>query len=653
MKQLYTRSSTLKITLIILSTAGLNFACKKDFIDLGFGTTPTVRITVPLINHVVDFSRFNVDTSAYGNIRAISIPIISTPALTIPINNLLNRNLQNNVQTSIEVLSAARGKVSKRHTTTVDTLLANIQNSTLSTLFSQAVIAGTIPPNISQSKFKNYLISIGSSGDLFQSTNPLNARIELTNYQNAIIECVFKVKTANDSSFSPLTIIPQGGSHSLTLSLGTEDQLPLTLSLASFSYTPLGIINPNSTLFDVKILMDEDFIQFESLLDTVFWTNNLTNFDYSDSLSHLSARSEINFNNNTNFLFSTNSNLPVPLRRIIRNNTFILADLPAPSGQTSQYSLANKTIFGTNDTFAYESTYYTLNSNIPGPLSSYFISTTDVHSFPKPKSSKVILKNNINLKVPKFKLSNITIPFIDSALFFDPILDISVSSDLPLELQLSLNGTNYPHGPFYTDSISQKLSIYNNAYFHHTFTFDSSNSVLSPLCTIPTDSISINNSITLIGNGNNYIVKENSNIELMSNILLPLNGRFNGFKHKDSVNVNFDSTLIYNALSDTLRIDFASINNSTMGVSLRLQLKNIDGVVLDDQSVIMFEPISYDLNTSSSPTPNNNYSSFSLLKNKILNSKYLVYTIEVNGDDENRFFIPKGDIYLEAVLVIP
>lgn len=653
MKQLYTRSSTLKITLIILSTAGLNFACKKDFIDLGFGTTPTVRITVPLINHVVDFSRFNVDTSAYGNIRAISIPIISTPALTIPINNLLNRNLQNNVQTSIKVLSAARGKVSKRHTTTVDTLLANIQNSTLSTLFSQAVIAGTIPPNISQSKFKNYLISIGSSGDLFQSTNPLNARIELTNYQNAIIECVFKVKTANDSSFSPLTIIPQGGSHSLTLSLGTEDQLPLTLSLASFSYTPLGIINPNSTLFDVKILMDEDFIQFESLLDTVFWTNNLTNFDYSDSLSHLSARSEINFNNNTNFLFSTNSNLPVPLRRIIRNNTFILADLPAPSGQTSQYSLANKTIFGANDTFAYESTYYTLNSNIPGPLSSYFISTTDVHSFPIPKSSKVILKNNINLKVPKFKLSNITIPFIDSALFFDPLLDISVSSNLPLELQLSLNGTNYPHGPFYTDSISQKLSIYNNAYFQHTFTFDSSNSVLRPLCTIPTDSISIYNSITLIGNGNIYIVKENSNIELMSNILLPLNGRFNGLKHKDSVNVNFDSTLIYNALSDTLRIDFASINNSTMGVSLRLQLKNIDGVVLDDQSVKIFEPVSYDMNTSSNPTTNNNYSSFSLLKNKILNSKYLVYTIEVNGDDENRFFIPKGDIYLEAVLVIP
>jgi hypothetical protein len=67
----------------------------------------------------------------------------------------------------------------------------------------------------------------------------------------------------------------------------------------------------------------------------------------------------------------------------------------------------------------------------------------------------------------------------------------------------------------------------------------------------------------------------------------------------------------------------------------------------------MFEPVSYDMNTSSNPTTNNNYSSFSLLKDKILNSKYLIYTIEVNGDDENRFFIPTGDIHLEASLVIP
>ena len=653
MKQLYIRSSTLKITLIILSVALLNSSCKKDFIDLGFGTPPTVRITVPLINHVVDFSRFNVDTTSFGNIRAIYIPLISTPALSIPINDLFNRNLQTSVQTTSEALSVARGKISKRHITTVDTLIANIQNSTLSTLFSQAIITGTIPPSISQSTFKNYLISIGSSGNSFKSTNSLNTRIEFTNYQNAIIACVFKVKTANDSSLSPLTIIPQGGSHSLTLSLGQEDQLPLTLSLTSFSYTPIGTINSNSPLFDVKILLDEEFIRFESLLDTVFWTKNLTDFDYSDSLSHLSARSEIKLNNNTNFIFSTNSNLPAPLRRTIRNNSYLLADIPAPVGQTSQYSVANKTIFGSNDTFSYESSYYSLNTNIPWSLNSYFISNTDVHSFPKPKSSKIILKNNVNIKVPEFTLSNFNIPFIDSALFFDPILDINVSSDLPLELQLSINGTNFPHGAFYTDTIFQKLAVFNNTYFRHSFSFDSSNSFLSTLCKIPADSINLNNSITLIGNGNNYIVKDDSNIELTSNLLLPLNGQFNGFTFKDSVNVNFDSTLIHYALSDTLRFDFASINNSTMGATLRIQLKNSSGTILDDQSVKMFEPVSYDMNTSSNPTTNNNYSSFSLLKDKILNSKYLIYTIEVNGDDENRFFIPTGDIHLEASLVIP
>jgi hypothetical protein len=653
MKQLYTRSSTLKITLIILSVALFHSSCKKDFIDLGFGTPPTVRITVPLINHVVDFSRFNVDTTAYGNIRAISIPMISTPAISIPINDLLNRNLQTSVQTTSEALSVARGKISKRHITTVDTLIANIQNSTLSTLFSQAIIAGTIPPSISQSTFKNYLISIGNNGDSYKSTNSLNTRIEFTNYQNAIISCVFKIKTANDSSFSPLTIIPQGGIHSLTLSLGKEDQLPLTLSLTSFSFTPIGTINSNSPLFDLKILMDEEFIRFESQLDTVFWTKNLTDFDYSDSLSHLSARSEIKLNTNTNFLFSTNSNLPTPLRRTIRNNAYLLVDIPAPSGQTSQYSVANKTIFGSNDTFSYESSFYSLNTNIPWSLNSYFISTTDVHSFPKPKSSKIILKNNVNIKVPEFTLSNFNIPFIDSALFFDPILDINVSSDLPLELQLSLNGTNFPHGAFYTDTIFQKLAVFNNTYFRHSFSFDSSNSFLSTLCKIPADSINLNNSITLIGNGNNYIVKDDSNIELTSNLLLPLNGQFNGFTFKDSVNVNFDSTLIHYALSDTLRFDFASINNSTMGATLRIQLKNSSGTILDDQSVKMFEPVSYDMNTSSNPTTNNNYSSFSLLKDKILNSKYLIYTIEVNGDDENRFFIPTGDIHLEASLVIP
>ena len=655
MKQLYTRSSTLKITLIILSVAVLNSSCKKDFIDLGFGTPPTVRITVPLINHVVDFSRFNVDTTAFGNIRAISIPLISTPALSIPINDRLNRNLQISVQTTSDTLSVARGKISKRHITTVDTLIANIQNSTLSTLFSQAIISGLIPPSISQSTFKNYLISIGNNGDSFKSTNSLNTRIEFTNYQNAIIACVFKVKTANDSSFSPLTIIPQGGSHSLTLSLGQEDQLPLTLSLTSFSYTPIGTINSNSPLFDVKILLDEEFTRFESLLDTVFWTKNVTDFDYSDSLSHLSARTEIKFNNNTNFLFSTNSNLPKPLRRTIRNNSNLLADITAPIGQTSQFSVANKTIFGSNDTFSYESSYYSLNTNIPWSLNSYFIEDTDVHSFPKPKSSKIILKNNVNLKVPEFTLTNfnIPIPFIDSALFFDPILNINVSSDLPLELQLSLNGTNFPHGKFYTDTNFQKLAIFNNAYFRHSFSFDSSNSFLSPLCTTPTDSINLNNSITLIGNGNNYIIKDASNIELTSNLLLPLNGKFNGFTFKDSVNVNFDSTLIYNALTDTLRFDFASINNSTMGVTLRIQLKDSSGIILDDQSVKMFEPISYDLNRSGSPTISNNYSSFSLLKDKILNSKYLVYTIEVVGDAETRFFIPTGDIHLEASLVIP
>jgi hypothetical protein len=238
-------------------------------------------------------------------------------------------------------------------------------------------------------------------------------------------------------------------------------------------------------------------------------------------------------------------------------------------------------------------------------------------------------------------------------LFFDPILDINVSSDLPLELQLSLNGTNFPHGKFYTDTVFQKLAVYNNAYFRHSFSFDSSNSFLSALCTIPNDSINLNNSITLIGNGNNYIIKDASNIELTSNLLLPLNGQFNGFTFKDSVNVNFDSTLIHYALSDTLRFDFASINNSTMGATLRIQLKNSSGTILDDQSVKMFEPVSYDMNTSSNPTTNNNYSSFSLLKDKILNSKYLIYTIEVNGDDENRFFIPTGDIHLEASLVIP
>ena len=653
MRQLYIILRAYRLTLAFLLSTFLFNSCQKDYVDIGIDFRPDVHLTIPLLNEDIDLSDFGLDTIAYESIQAIAVPLSTGSGIKVPMD-LFNRAMPNRFQVSSKVIDEVWGSVQKVHRVEVDTLVSAIQNSSLALAFSQAISAGITPPSISQGIFKPKQISIGQASDAYESTIPLDANITLVNFQNASLQCRFQIVTSSDSVMSQVITVPAGGSQNTSIQLSAMGNLPIDLSLTSFDYTPLGPLDPATPLFDLQLGLQQEFTKFDAELDSAVWDKSLMQLYYLDSLSLIAPRSEIKLNPNTNFLFNFSSNIGKPMRRAILNNGQILADLAAMPGQSSQYAVGNKTLFGHRDTFEFESIYYSLNSSIPTSLGTRQVTTTDVHAFGKPAYSRVNLNFNLPLTARQSIASGLSVPFIDTAEFYDPILSVMLESDSDYEVEFQLSGENFPHGTFQTDSLLKKLSLNSNGLYHGFFTFDSSNSHLSAMSAIPMDSLALAPKIKLVSNGDLYAITENSHITLSPELILPIQGKLSGFIFSDTLNLNLDTTIVHYALTDTIRLDFASSNPATLGIRLRVQLLDSTGFIIDDQSLVVIEPSPYTASLANGLTYAESKSSFNIRKANIKKARQLVYILEIGGDDDNRIRLPaSGAIRLEANLVIP
>ena len=653
MRQLYINRSACSAVLGILLSSFLFNSCQKDYVDVGVDFRPNVKLTVPLLNQDLNLSDFGLDTIAYETIQAISIPLSASSGIKVPFN-VFNRSMPNAFQVSSNALIEVWGEVNRVHLVSVDSMVSSIQNSSLSQAFNQAIAAASTPPSISQTVFKPEQIKLGQIGQSYASNTPLNAHLSLENLQNATLECRFQVVTPTDSVVSSIVTLPAGSAQSTVLQLPASGDFPIKVSLRSFNYTPLGPLDPSTPLFELGLNIHQGFTEFDATLDSAVWTNSTVQLFYLDSLSVIAPRSEIQLKPNTSFFFNLSSNLGTPLRRTIRNNGQVLADLSAIPGQSSQYSVGGKTIFGNRDTFEFQSTYYSLNSSIPTSIATRQITTTDVHAFAKPTYSRVDLNFNLPLTARQSTSSSLSVPFIDTAEFFDPILSVDIESDSPYEVEFQINGENYPNGTFQTDSLSKTLVLNSNGAYHEFFTFDSSNSQLSSLSAIPMDSLALVPKIKLVSNGDQYTVSDNSHITLRPELLLPIQGKLSGFVFADTIGLNLDTTLIHYALTDTIRLDFASRNPATLGIRLRIQLLDATNTVIDDQALPLIEPSPYSANLSNGLSYVESKSSFYIRKAAIKKAKGLVYILEIGGDSDNRIRLPAfGEIRLEANLVLP
>ncbi|MDA8788178.1 hypothetical protein N9N00_04880 [Schleiferiaceae bacterium] len=653
MRQLYIIRSVYRVTIGILLCSFLFNSCQKDYVDVGLDFRPSVRLTVPLLNQDLNLRDFGLDTIAYETIQAISIPLSSTTGIKIPFN-LFNRSMSNRFQVSSNVINNPWGSIRRSHLVTSDSLGSFIQNSSLALAFNQAVQAGSTPPSITQAILKRNQISIGQPGQSYTSSTTVDAKLKLENIQNALIECQFQIVTPTDSIVSSVVTIPSGGTQNFVVQLSASGDLPMKLSLVSFSYTPLGPLDPGTPLFNLELGLEQPFTQFEAELDSAVWENSIIQLLYLDSLSIMAPRSEIRLSSNSSFLFNFSSNLGTPLRRTIINNGQVLADLAAVPGQTSQYMVGGKTLFGSRDTFEFQSIYYSLNTAIPSSVGTRQITTTDVHAFAKPSYSLVDLNFNLPLTARQSTASSLSVPLIDTAEFFDPILNVGIDSDAPYEVEFQLFGENYPNGVFQTDSLKKKLDMQSNGLFKESFTFDSSNSQLSALSSIPMDSLALAPKIKLISNGDLYAVTENSHITLTPELILPIQGKLSGFVFSDTLNLNLDTTLIHYALTDTIRLDFASRNPATLGIRLRIKLLDSLSNSIDDQSLILIEPSPFSANLTNGLTFVESKSSFFIRKAVIKKAKQLVYILEIGGDSDDKIRLPaSGAIRLEANLVLP
>lgn len=651
MRQLYIKASACQVVVgIILGMSSIS-SCQKDYVDIGLDFRPDLSLTIPLLNEDVKLDQFGLDTIAYDAIQAISIPLYPPNGINIPLN-IFNRLIPNSVHFTTKSLNNVVGSIEKKNVVFTDSLLTNIQNASLALAFNLAVAAGSTPPAISQDFYKVGQISIGNVGDSYASNIPLSVEINLTNFQNATLECRIKLRSISDSTLTSLMTIPPGGSQTIIASLPKDGQLPIDLSLVSFVYTPSGNLTALSPLFDVNFKVRQEFSQFDALLDTIIWNSSSVSMIYLDSLSLFAPRSQLQLKANTNFLFNMTSNLGNTIRRKIANDGNTLADIIAIPGVSTQYPVGNKTIFGDRDTFEFQSVYYSLNSAIPSALNSRFINTTDVHTF-SPKSSSVEFGFNLPIKARGISLSSLAIPFLDSAEFFDPIVSVNVESDSPYGLGFQFEGENFPRGPFGSDSLMSQLAP-SGGSFKTVFTFDSSNSQLSTLVSIPLDSLVLKPKVKLIKNGIIHSVSDSSSLKLRPELILPIQGRIRGFTFTDTINLEIDTTLIHYALVDTLLLDFATSNPATLRLRLRIQLLDSNGATLNDQSIFLAEPAPYDIPLSNGLTYSIARSKFYILKAHLKKSKKLVYIIEVGGDDDGRIRLPQqGSIRLEANLVLP
>jgi hypothetical protein len=625
-------------------------SCQKEYINLG--AKPKVSLTVPLLNQDVHLSNFGMDTIAYGTNLAFSLPLGSGNGTRIPLG-VLNRSLTSTFQSSSNVINTVWGSLNQERELSLDTLISLIQNPSLAATFNQAILSGLTPPIISQALLRPKELTIGESGGGYSSPLPLELTVTLENFQNANIQLRFQAVTTTDSVVSSQINIPAGATQSTTIQLPSGGDLPILISIINITISPLGTLYSSNALYKMSIDINQDFTQFDSKMDSAVWLNSYINFPYLDSLSFIAPRFEIHLNNSSNFFFNTSTNLGTSMRRRISNLGQTFVDMPVAQGQTNQYSVGGSTLFGNRDTFEFQSVYYSLNSSIPNLISSRFISTTDVHAFNNPIYSKLSLNSNIPLFLRQQISSSLSLPYIDSAEFYDAIINVRIEGDEPYELEFQLNGINYPHGNFLTDSI-QKTLVYQNLESHKEFfTFDSSNSHLNSLTILPFDSIVIAPKLKILGSSKTYTITEESQLLLYPELIVPMQGTFRRIVYSDTIILDLDTTILNFALRDTLRINFASSNPATLGFSMKIQLIDSLSNVIEDQSDVLIDPSPYSetlINGLNYVTTN---SSYFILKEKIKRSKQLVYILTIGGDSDNRIRLPaSGVIRLEANLVI-
>lgn len=621
--------------------------------DVGLDFRPDFSLTIPLINKNIDLSDFGLDTVAYETVHAIKIPLNANMGIQIPLN-ILNRPMPNKVLINSNIINSAMGTLTREKIITVDTMVTAIQNSSLAAAFNQAIIAGNTPPIISQAIFQAKGITIGQLGGSYSSTLPLEFTLTIENFQNANINCRFQVANSTESELSQIISIAPGATHSTTVQLSQVGDFPIDITVIDLSYMPLGALSASSPLFKTKVSLRQDFIQFDSQLDTAIWENSNLQFLYLDSLSSLAPRSEINFRPNTNFFFNFSSNMGIPMRRKIINNGNLLVDIPTFAGQTSQYSVGGQSVFGNRDTFNFQSVYYSNNSAIPNSTTTRQITTTDVHAFANPIFSRIELKNNLPLTTKSSSSSNLTVPFIDTAEFYNPILSVGIESDVPLEIEFQLSGENFPNGLFQTDSVQKALKLQTINSYREIFTFDSSNSHLNSLSSLPMDSVLFVPKIELVSNGNLFSISETSNLRLSPELILPLQGKLRGVIFYDTLVLELDTTLIHYSLQDTIRLDFGTSNPATLGVTLRIQLYDSLNNLVNNQSSLLIKPSPYETSILNGLAYVESKSSFYIQKTEIKQAKKLVYSLEIGGDADGMIRLPAaGIIRLEASLVLP
>ena len=649
MRQIVKEILMIRTQPIILLGLALLLSCQKEYLDLNL--KPKVSLTVPLLNQDVHLNNFGMDTIAYATNIAISLPLGPIDGIRIPIS-ALNRSLPSTFQFNSNIINTVWGSLYDNSELSLDTLISLIENPSLASTFNQAILTGSTPPILSQDFLRPKEFTIGQTGG-YTSTLPLAIDLTLENLQKVNFEFQYQAVTNTDTVISSQIYIPAGTTQTSTILLPSSGNLPIEISIINLTISPLGPLSSSKSLYKISVNFHNEFTQYDSKLDTAVWQNSILKFPYLDNFSLIAPRTEINLENSTNFFFNTSSNLGTLMRRQILNSGQKLVDMPVFTGQTNQYSLGGQTIFGHRDTFEFQSIYYSLNSSIPNSISTRFISTTDVHAFTNPIYSKLSFNSSLPLYSSQKITSSLSLPFIDSAEFFDAIINVEIEGDEPYDLEFQLNGVNYPHGSFLTDSIQKTLLYQNSESYDAIFTYDSSNSHLNSLTIVPVDSILLGSKLKILGSTKTYTISEASELLLQPELIIPMHGRFRKIIYSDTINLNLDTTILNFALRDTLRIDFASSNPATLMMNMRILLIDSNNNIIEDQSAALINPSPYSASLINGLNYATTKSSYFILKEKIKKSKQLVYILTIGGDSDNRIRLPaSGVIRLEASLVV-
>ena len=628
----------------------LSLGCQKDWGSIS-DFQPNLSVTFPLLNQNLPISSFGADTVAYGAVSAISLDL-GPGAISVPLDRL-NRAMGNRPGIYSGVLTNANGIINRTENLSVNSLLSNIQNQTLAVAFQQAIAQNSTPPPIVQNILKPNQITIGSIGGVGNASNALDVSVVVKNFQSAELSFKVRLRTPTDSMYSAQYNLNSGQVQNLTLTLSPAFSLPIVLELVDFTYTPLSTLNTNLDLLSIHYTIDEDFTSFSGMLDTVVWKSIELPMAYLDTLSLVAPRSEITFKSNTNFFYTLATNLTAPIFRRTLNEGNLLFEGAVNSGTTNQFPMGNKIVYGVQDTFRFENIFYSINESIPSNLTTKHLSLTEIHTFPKPIMSKVELKENIFSSWNQTMSSSFDLPFVDSARIFYPILQTDVSGDNAYDVSLRFFGTTFPTGPFQTDTIRQKL-IAVSGNFHQSFVFDSTNSQLSNLITIPADSLQLGFEFGLNKSISTLTVDSQSKLKLNSKLIIPIDGKISALSFSDTVDVNIDSTLVSLTLADTILIRFGSSNPATlsMGLTLTMLDENWDTIRIIDLPLITASP--YVTNISNGVIYVDVMNDIPVVKEEIVQMKQLLYHIHIGGDDQGMIRIPSdADIRVESSIVIP